>query len=153
MPCIIFRSLFFVGIIACNSINLFGQDATFKRVDEATKAQLTVSGFCLCDTKLSDLKAMSDDFAEIAVEEMDLPKNCYGQDSRFTGGKGIYSNRYPGIIFQEGNVEGYIGKIRLTKQFSGKLPNGALVDLNAMKLQDVFTIYPQLRIMGFSRLF
>ncbi|MEX2233014.1 MAG: hypothetical protein WD824_12700 [Cyclobacteriaceae bacterium] len=95
MPYIIFRSLFFVSIVACNSISLFGQDATFKKIDEATKAKLTVSGFCLCDTKLSDLKAMSDDFAEVAVEEMDLPKNCYGQDSRFTGGKGIYSNRYP----------------------------------------------------------
>lgn len=94
---------------------------------------------------------MSDDFTEIAVEEMDLPKTCYGQDSRFTNGKGIYSNRYPGIIFQEGNVKGYIGKIRLTKQFSGKLPNGSVVDLSTMKLRDVFTIYPELRESWGSR--
>lgn len=76
MPYIILRSLLFVSIIAFNPISLFGQDATFKKIDEGTKAKLTISGFCLCDTKLSDLKALSDDFLEIAVEEMDLPKNC-----------------------------------------------------------------------------
>jgi hypothetical protein len=101
--------------------------------------------------KLSDFNSSPDKFLRTNVEEMDFPKNCFGQDTRYTNGKGYYSKRYPGMIFQEGNVPGFVGKIRLTKEFKGKLPNGASVDLSAMKLRNVFEIYPELKDLWTSR--
>ena len=44
-----------------------------------------------------------------------------------------------------------ISKIRLTKEFKGKLPDGTLVDLKNLKLKDVFDIYPKLKDTWGSR--
>jgi hypothetical protein len=41
--------------------------------------------------------------------------NCYGQDSRFENGKGYYSVKFPGIIFQKDQQTDFISKITLTK--------------------------------------
>jgi hypothetical protein len=135
------RSLPWLSILVFGSFILNAQDNFFKAIDPETRAKLTVSGFCVCETKLTELKSLAY-FDKVSVEEMDYPEKCGGSDTRFTGGSGVYSDNYPGIIFQEGNVEGVVGKIRLTKQFKGKLPNGAAVDLSTMKLRDVFVIYP-----------
>lgn len=132
------QRLIIPAIIIAYANNLFAQDTIRKNLDESIKRRLTISGFCLCDVKLSDFNSSPDKFLRTNVEEMDFPKNCFGQDTRYTNGKGYYSKRYPGMIFQEGNVPGFVGKIRLTKEFKGKLPNGASVDLSAMKLRNVF---------------
>ncbi|HEY8689738.1 MAG TPA: hypothetical protein VIM07_10935 [Chitinophagaceae bacterium] len=70
-------------------------------LDTSLAKKITVSGFCLCQTSLSDLKKLANDFKPVDVEEMDSPKNCFGQDGRYENGKGYYSNKFPGIIFQK----------------------------------------------------
>jgi hypothetical protein len=144
------HGLFTLSIMVCSFITLPAQTES-ETIDAATRNQLTIEGFCLCDTKLADLKILARDLDEVVVEEMNHPKKCGGSDTRFTGGVGVHSDKYPGMIFQEGNVDGLVGKIRLTKEFKGKLPNGSMIDLSTMKLKDVFLIYPELKDSWGSR--
>jgi hypothetical protein len=135
----IFLTLFF---------SLSGQtpdiNSTISPVDSILAKKITVSGFCLCQTSLLDLKKLTTDFKAVDVEEMDLPKNCYGQDARFENGKGYYSDKYPGIIFQKDQSTDYISKIRLTKTFKGNLPNGTPIDMQNLTLKEVFKTHPEL---------
>jgi len=119
--------------------------------DPAPTNRITISGFTLCGTTLTDIRNLAKDFNVVSLEEMDLPKTCYGQDSRFTNGEGYSSEQYPGLIFQQGNHSDYVGKIRLTKMFQGKLPNGSVIDMKTLKLRDVFTIYPEFKDKWGSR--
>lgn len=113
------------------------------KIDLALAKKISINGFCLCQTTLTDLQKAANDFKLIDVEEMDLPKTCYGQDSRFTCGTGYSSGHFPGLIFQKEEGSDYISKIRLTKGFSGMLPNGVQIVLKDLKLKDVFQIYPR----------
>lgn len=113
--------------------------------------EVSISGFTLCRTTLTDIQNLAEDFKVVSLEEMDLPKSCYGQDSRFTNGEGYASEQYPGLIFQKGNQSDYVGKIRLTKDFQGQLPNGSIIDMTTLKLRDVFTIYPEFKEKWNSR--
>lgn len=121
-----------------------------KKLDATTREKLTISAFCLCDTQMEELQQMASDLKKVEVEEMDTPKECIAQDSRFSNGIGFASEKYPGMIFQEGNVPGYVGKIRLTKEFKGQLPDGTNIDLASMKLRDVFASYPSLSEKGWG---
>ncbi len=107
--------------------------------------KLSVNGICLCNTTLSYLKQSNIDLKETEVEEMDMPKNCYGQDSRYIAGKGYSSYKYPGMIFQKDQTTDQISKIRLTRTFVGRLPDGTFVNLNNLTLKELFTIYPKLK--------
>jgi hypothetical protein len=129
------------------SINFSGQSQTDKKtsIDSTLAKKISVSGFCLCQTTLTDLQRSANDFTKVDVEEMDLPKTCYGHDSRFINGKGYFSNQYPGMIFQKEDNSDYISKLRLTKDFKGKLPNGSYLELMDFKLKDVFQIYPKFK--------
>ena len=120
-------------------------------LDTSLAKKITVSGFCLCQTSLSDLKKLANDLRAVDVEEMNLPKNCYGQDGRFESGKGYYSNKFPGIVFQKDQSTDEISKIRLTKEFKGNLPDGTPIDLKNLQLKDVFKIYPKLKDTWGSR--
>jgi len=100
---------------------------------------------------LSDLKNLQKNIAEVEVEEMDAGKKCYAQDSRYVNGKGYYSENYPGMIFQKDQDEDYISKIRLTKGFKGKLPDGTTIDMNNLLLKDVIKLYPELNKAWNSR--
>jgi hypothetical protein len=44
-----------------------------------------------------------------------------------------------------------VGKIRLTKDFQGELPNGSVIDMKTLKLKDVFVIYPEFKEKWNSR--
>jgi len=114
-------------------------------MDSTIAKKITISGFCLCQTTLTDLQNLTNDFKLVDVEEMDFPKNCYGQDTRFTNGKGYFSKHYPDLIFQKKDSSDLINKIRLTKGFKGTLPNGSYIDLKKLKLKDVFLIYPEFK--------
>ena len=120
-------------------------------LDTSLAKRITVSGFCLCQTTLPDLQKHSSDFKLIEVEEMDLGKKCISQDSRFENGKGYYSEKFPGMIFQKDQTSDEISKIRLTKNFKGNLPDGTPIDLRNLKLKDVFNIYPKLKDIWGSR--
>jgi len=113
--------------------------------DSAIIKKLTVTGFCLCKTTVENLKQSYRDVKEVDVEEMDLAKGCYSQDSRFISGKGYTSDLQPGIIFQKEPQSDYISKIRLTKQFKGNLPDGTYIDLSKLLLKDLFKLYPALK--------
>lgn len=126
---------------------LAGQAQTSSQValvDTSLAEKITVSGFCLCQTSLADLQKLTSDLKAVEVEEMDLPKNCYGQDARFENGKGYSSEKYPGIIFQKDQTTDYISKIRLTKGFKGNLPDGTPIDLHNLPVKEVFRTYPEL---------
>ena len=113
--------------------------------------KLSVNGFCLCKTTLESLKQSYADVKEVDVEEMDLAKGCYGQDSRFIAGRGYTSDRQPGMVFQKDPQSDYISKIRLTKQFKGNLPDGTYIDLSKLLLKDLFKLYPALKDKWGSR--
>src|ERR1700704_3070806 len=99
--------------------------STSAQIDSSLAKKITISGFCLCKTTLTDLQSLSTDFKQIDLEEMDFGKKCMaGGDSRFVNGKGYYSPKYPGMIFQKDQDEDYISKIRLENGFSGTLPDG-----------------------------
>lgn len=119
--------------------------------DSMLVKKLSVHGVCLCRTTLSDLKREYSDLKEIDVEEMDMPKNCYGQDSRFISGKGYYTQIHPGIIFQKDQESDYISKIRLNKNFKGGLPDGKRIDMEQFRLKDLFVLYPKLKDKWGSR--
>jgi hypothetical protein len=120
-------------------------------IDSVLAGKITVSGFCLCKTTLSDLQGLDGDFKLMDVEEMDMGKNCYGGDARYENGKGYYSEKYPGMIFQKDPEENYISKIRLTKSFVGELPGGITVDLNHLLLKDIMNDYPETEFKWHSR--
>jgi hypothetical protein len=120
-------------------------------IDSALAAKITVCGFCLCRTTVADLKHLDKNLADVTVEEMDLGKRCFGSDGRFVNGRGYYSDSFPGMIFQKDPNADYISKIRLTRAFRGKLPNGSIVDLGNLSLKDVFTMYPNLKDKWGSR--
>lgn len=119
--------------------------------DTALIKKLSINGFCLCKTTLESLKQSYTDLREVNVEEMDSPKDCIGQDSRYIAGKGYASDQQPGIVFQTDQDTNYISKIRLTKQFKGNLPNGKYVDLSKLLLKDFFKLYPALKDKWGSR--
>jgi len=144
---------YFIIAILILSFNFSGQSQTDKKtsIDSSLVKRISISGFCLCQTTLSDLQKLADDFKEVKFEEMDLPKKCYSQDSRFISGVGYFSGQYPGLIFQKEKESDCIGKIRLTKDFKGKLPNDKWINLTDLKLSDVFQIYPEFKNKWQSR--
>lgn len=103
-----------------------------------------INGVCLCKTTLAELQEQSTTWKEVSVAEMDLPPSCFGDgDSRYTNGKGYVSDKYPGMIFQEGNVPGSIGKIRLTEVFKGRLPDGNPIYVSELTVSEILRQYPQ----------
>ena len=117
--------------------------------DAALIKKLSINGLCLCNTTLDSLRAAG--LKDTTVEEMDTPPGCIAQDSRYVAGMGYYSSKYPGMIFQRDQTTNQISKIRLTRQFKGKLPDGTLLDLQNMRLKDLFKLYPKLKDAWGSR--
>lgn len=141
--------IFFISLFS-----LTGQSQTSNQIpllDTSLAKKITIGGFCLCQTTLSELQNISSDLKQIEVEEMDLGKKCIVQDGRFENGKGYYSDQFPGMIFQKDQNTNQISKIRLTKEFKGTLPDGTPIDLKTLKLKDVFKIYPKLKNSWGSR--
>ncbi|WP_419698404.1 hypothetical protein [Mucilaginibacter sp. NFX135] len=142
-----FRRL--IAILAISSLIL--QSNSYAQLTDSTSKKLRINGFCLCQTALSDLKKIDNNLQEVSVEEMDLPPNCYGQDSRFIAGKGYAIAGQSGMIFQKDQASDFISKIRLTKQFAGKLPDGTFIDLSKFLLKDLIKLYPNLKDTWGSR--
>lgn len=129
------------------TVRAFSQEG----IDSVLAKKITISGFCLCKTTLSDLQKLNNDFNIVEVEEMDLGKRCVVNDSRYVNGKGYYSEKYPGLVFQKDKDEDYISKIRLTKDFVGQLPDGTPVNIKSLLLKDVLKVYPELNSKWGSR--
>lgn len=123
---------------------LLGIGAT-AQVNAALARKITINNFCLCQTTLTDLKQVYKDLKEAKVEEMDLGSNCIGQDARFIAGKGYYTEKQPGMIFQLDQSSDEISKIRLTKQFKGNLPDGRFINLENFSLKDLLKLYPKIK--------
>lgn len=124
---------------------LFAYLTTNAQISPALAKKLTINGTCLCKTTLPDLQQSYPDLKETPVEEMDLPANCYGQDSRFIAGKGFSTEKQLGMIFQLDQNSNEVSKIRLTKQFKGKLPDGNFVDLSQLDLKGLLKLYPSFK--------
>lgn len=136
------KALFLLLLTICCFISK-SQNSTYdNQMDTSLAKKITVSGFCLCQTTLIDLKTIDAELKEVEVEEMDMCKERFVQDSRFTNWKGYNSKKFPGIIFQKDNDNDFISKIRLTKDFNGKLPDGTPINMNTLLVSDVLKIYP-----------
>jgi hypothetical protein len=120
-------------------------------IDQSLAEKITIAGFCLCKSSLEDLKKVGGELTPINVEEMDYPKDCFTQDSRYIHGKGYTSTVFPGLIFQKDQSYEFISKIRLTKTFKGSLPDGKTIDVKKLQLKDVMKMYPNLNEKWGSR--
>ena len=127
------------------------ESAIDSALDSSLEKKITLNGFCLCRTDINEIKTQYSDLRKVSVEEMDISKECISEDSRFENGIGYSSDEIPGIIFQKDNGSDFISKIRLTKSYIGKLPNGIAVDMGNMKLRDLFLIYPEFKDKWGSR--
>lgn len=136
------KTIFLLLLTVCFFIAKSQNSTQQNQIDTSLAKKITVSGFCLCQTTLADLKNIDIEIKEVEVEEMDMCKDGFVQDSRFINRKGYYSKKYPGIIFQKDNDNDFISKIRLTKDFIGKLPDGTLINMNTLLVSDVLTVYP-----------
>lgn len=135
------KSIIFFLILLAISVSSFAQN----EIDSTLGRKIIVAGFCLCKTTVDDLQKLSSDFKLTDVEEMDFGKRCIGGgDSRYENEKGYYSEKYPGLIFQKDRDEDYISKIRLTKDFVGRLPDGTSINMKTLLLKDVLKLYPEL---------
>jgi hypothetical protein len=117
-------------------------------IDSLLAKKITISGFCLCQITISDLKNIDKELKTINVEEMDLCNDGFTQDSRFENQKGYYSARFPGIIFQKDNDNDFVSKIHLTKDFIGKLPDGTSINMKNIHAKDILKIYPNFDTWG-----
>jgi len=120
-------------------------------IEPSLASKLTINNICVCQVTLPQLKGMYTDLKEVDVEEMDLAKGCYGQDSRFIAGKGYASEKQQGMVFQTEQGADLISKIRLTNKFKGKLPDGNQVDMSKLVLGDLFKMYPDYKNKWNSR--
>jgi hypothetical protein len=124
----------------------------FSQVNDSTSIKkVIINNVCLCQTTIPDLKKTNPDLRDTVVEEMDLASNCNGIDSRFITGKGYSTAKSPGMIFQQDRSSDRISKIRLTKQFAGKLPHGKFINLGNLKLKELLLLYPQFKDQWGSR--
>ncbi|MDP9077841.1 MAG: hypothetical protein M3O71_10490 [Bacteroidota bacterium] len=121
------------------------------QIPDTLAKKITINGFCLCKTTLTDLKKANTDLKQVDVEEMDLAKGCYGQDSRYVASTGYSSGKQPGLIFQKDQESDYVSKIRLTTQFKGRLPDGQVIDLSNLLLKDLLKLYPKFKDKWGSR--
>ena len=114
-------------------------------IDKALADRITINGFCLCKSTINELKKIGGTITPVDVVEMDYPKDCFTQDSRYIYAKGFTSSQFPGMIFQKDQSYEFISKIRLTKTFMGNLPDGKKVDVKRMQLKDALNMYPNLK--------
>ena len=113
------------------------------KIDTALAKKISIDSFCLCNTTLSDLQNIDSNLHSVEVEEMNFSKRCAGEDARYVNGKGYYSEKLPGMIFQKDQETNYISKIRLTKDFIGHLPDGTFIDMHKLLAKDVIKLYPK----------
>lgn len=125
---------------------------TLAQTADSTQIQKAgINGIFLCQTTVSTLKQLDKNLQQVDVEEMDLAKGCYGGDSRFIAGSGYATGMQPGLIFQKDQHSDYISKIRITRQFKGKLPDGKFLDMQDFRLRDLFRLYPKYKSKWGSR--
>ncbi len=137
------------GFITTILVLIYSHGANSQIVDEhhldsLLAKKITIAGFVLCNTSVADLKKIDGDLTEVPVEEMDICKSRFTQDSRFVNWRGYSSTLHPGMIFQKENDSDLISKIRLTKEFIGLLPDGNHIDVNKLTAGEVLKMYPEL---------
>lgn len=115
----------------------------FAQINSSTsEKKVIINNICLCQTTITDLKKSGLDLKDTVLEEMDLNAVCVGNDPRYIANSGYSTSKYPGMIFQKDQKNDLISKIRLTKTFAGKLPDGKEIDLSKLLLKDLFQLYP-----------
>jgi hypothetical protein len=89
------------------------------------KNDIKLSEIKLCELTLDNLKQNDVELKQINLEEMDLCSDGFVLDGRFENRIGYTSKLYPGVVFQKYRKDlNLIGKIHLTKDFKGYLPDG-----------------------------
>jgi len=142
--------LFLLGIVCFFGVRAQeGQQVAY--LDAALIKKISIGPFCLCQTKVTDLRRVDKDLKAVDVEEMDLCTDGFTKDARFVKGKGFYSEKLRGMIFQQDEGSDFISKIRLTKDFAGKLPDGTPIVLKDLLAKDVLKLYPNLTKKWMSR--
>ena len=90
---------------------------------------------CLCDKSFEELQQQGYDFREVSVVN-DCIENCFSCET----GKWYASNKLKGIILQKAAHGDEIFRIRFTKDYKGKLPNGQYVKMEEIQLEDLHQI-------------
>lgn len=107
---------------------------------------IKLAEFKLCELTLDQLKQKDPNLRQTKVEEMNLCADGFAQDRRFENRTGYESALYPGVIFQKHEADlNTIGKIHLTKEFKGFLPDGNYVDLKTLRAIDILKKYDSLQ--------
>ena len=122
-------------MILISTINLFGQKNESKTIE--------LSEIKLCELTLTELKEHNAELKEVELIEMNLCADGFVQDARFENRKGYKSENFPGIIFQKDRDTELISKLRLTKEFKGKLPDGTYIDLSNLTADKILENYPK----------
>jgi len=108
-PLLLFQTLFITFTLSAQGPN---------SIDSAQAKKITINGICLCQTTIADLQKADPQLKEIEVEEMELGKRCGGGTFGYhENGKGYFSEKFPGMIFQKDQGEHYIGNIWLMRGF------------------------------------
>lgn len=87
---------------------------------------------CLCDKSIDELQKKGYNFREVSVKG-----DCIESCSDCGIGKWYAANELRGVILQIAADGNEIFRIRLTKDYKGKLPNGRYVELSEMQLDDI----------------
>lgn len=87
---------------------------------------------CLCEKSFADLQEKGYNFKEVIVNN-DCIENCSTCDI----GRWYTSNELRGVILQKSIDGNEIFRIRLTKDYKGKLPNGKYIKLSEVQLEDL----------------
>ncbi|OOV13017.1 hypothetical protein [Flavobacterium sp. LM4] len=110
------------------------------------KNDIKLSEIKLCELTLDNLKQNDVELKQINLEEMDLCSDGFVQDGRFENRIG-YTSKISSVIFQKYRKDlNSIGKIHLTKDFKGYLPDGKYVDLKNIKAGELIAKYDSLDI-------
>ncbi|NQX55949.1 hypothetical protein HQN86_20170 [Pedobacter panaciterrae] len=113
-------------------------------ISTKTKPVVSILGFSLCGTTITELRKNYNDLHEIEVEEMNYSSGCEQLDSRYIAKKGFATTKQPGLIFQQERDGDLIGKIRLTTDYKGKFIDNTDIDISKLKAKDVLKRFPTL---------
>lgn len=90
---------------------------------------------CLCDKSFGELQQRGYVFNEVSIKN-DCVDNC----SSCEAGKWYTANRLKGVVLQKAINDDEILRIRLTKDYDGKLPDGRHIKLQELQLKDLIDI-------------
>jgi hypothetical protein len=103
---------------------------------------VNLSKLNFCPLTLDDLRKIDPEIKLVAIDQKDFCKEYATEDGNPEIKFGYKSRLFPGIRFYEPkNDQNLIQKIHLTKEFKGYLPDGKYIEMKALTVSKVLTMY------------